>query len=323
MEEMTRREFLFRSAAAGAAGAATLMTPAPAFAAASGSMGTMIDLTLCAGCGACTTACHAKNSDRYPQPVEDIPVNWPTGKYEDWSDLRDKTDGLTPYNWTYVETVEVDGRTVNIPRHCMHCDDPACANLCPFGAQDKTEHGAVVIDEHACLGGAKCKAVCPWGMPQRQAGVGVYMKLMPGVMGGGVMYKCDGCADLLARGESPACVTACPTGAMQHGDKDEMKARARDRAAELGGHVYGADENGGTSVFYVSEVPFEAIDEAISRKKEQLPERLHTTVPHMKPGVDNYLETASGLASTYAWAPMLGVAAAGVAAMKAFKGGSK
>lgn len=323
MNDMSRREFLTRTALAGSVGVASLATPAPATAApGGGSLATFIDLSLCSGCGACTTACRTENADRFPEPVDDIPVNWPTGKFEDWSHDRDAADRLTPYNWLYVEHVEVDGTAVNVPRRCMHCDDPACANLCPFSASEKTAEGAVVINEDACLGGAKCRAVCPWDVPQRQAGVGVYMDLAPGLLGGGVMYKCDMCADSIAEGGTPACVSACPTGAMRFGNKDEMRALALARAEEIGGHTYGIDENGGTATFYVSPVSFESIDAAIANRRETLEEPKRIGVPHMKPDVENYLDSAKGLASSVAIAPVLGIAAAAVAATRSFKKGA-
>jgi Fe-S-cluster-containing dehydrogenase component len=37
--------------------------------------------------------------------------------------------------------------------------------------------GNTVIDHSICFGGAKCRDVCPWGIPQRQASVGIYLKL--------------------------------------------------------------------------------------------------------------------------------------------------
>jgi len=33
---------------------------------------------------------------------------------------------------------------------------------------EKTAEGAVVIDHESCFGGAKCRSVCPWNIPQRQ-----------------------------------------------------------------------------------------------------------------------------------------------------------
>lgn len=321
MTEMNRREFLARTMLGGMAATATLAAPSPAYAATPGAKGTLIDLSLCSGCGQCVSACSTKNASRYPKPVEDIPVNWPTGKYEDWSHMSGATDRLTPYNWLYVEQVDVDGTTVSVPRRCMHCDNPACANLCPFGAQEKTADGAVVIDHESCLGGAKCRSACPWSIPQRQAGVGLYMDLAPGLFGGGVMYKCDMCADRLAQGDEPACSSACPTGAMSFGDLDEIRQEATRRAAATGGFVYGAEENGGTSTIYVSPVPFDQIDAQIARRREALPEPERVSVPHMGSVDENFLDESTSTVGAMALAPVLGVTAAGVAAFKAFRKG--
>lgn len=325
-DQMSRREFLARFAAAGAAGTAALALPKEAFAIdapAFDEIGTFIDLSKCIGCGTCTSACKTKNAPRFPEPVENIPDNWPTGTHEDWSDKRDLTDRLTPYNWSFIETVEVDGELIHIPRRCLHCDNPPCANLCPFSVKKKQPNGAVVINENGCMGGAKCRDVCPWSIPQRQAGVGLYMKLVPGLMGGGVMYKCDLCTDLLKQGQPPACVSACQTGALQSGLKEEMRLLAEDRAAEINGYTYGIAENGGTSTFYVSPVSFERIDEAISERKEALPEAMRKTVPGMGPNVENFLDTSNGMAAGYIIAPIAGVAAAAWAASKAWKGGAE
>lgn len=318
---MSRREFLARSVLGTMAGAATLAAPTPAYGASTAAMGTLIDLSKCTGCGACVGACSSKNEAHYPKPVDDIPVNWPTGKSEDWSHMKDATDRLTPYNWLYVEQLDIDGTVVSVPRRCMHCDNPACANLCPFGAQEKTEHGAVVINHDTCMGGAKCRDVCPWSIPQRQAGVGLYMDILPGVMGGGVMYKCDGCADIIAEGGQPACVSTCPTGAMSYGPQEQMRQAAKDRAAELGGFVYGDTENGGTSTFYVSPVSFDRIDAAIAQRKESMSEPQRVGVPNMVPGIDNDLDVTAKHATSFLAAPVLGVAVAAVAATRAFKKG--
>jgi formate dehydrogenase iron-sulfur subunit len=322
VEAMSRREFLARTFVAGSAGATTLALPDKAEAK-PGTVGTMIDLATCIGCGQCMEACSTKNAERYPQPVADIPDNWPTGRKEDWTDVKHIDDMLTPYNWLYVEQVEVDGVKLNIPRRCMHCDNPPCAKLCPFSVQEKTPEGAVVINEDGCMGGAKCRAVCPWEVPQRQAGVGIYMKLLPGIVGGGVMYKCDLCADRLTAGQPPACTQVCPTGALQFGGREQMLALANARAQEIGGYIYGAEENGGTSTFYVSPVSFDKIDAAIDQRKAELPERFKRSVPGMTPGVGNYLDTTEGLATSYAIAPIAGIAAATAVAVRAFsKGGS-
>ena len=129
---------------------------------------------------------------------ERVPVN-------DWSGKKDVTDRLTPYNLLYIQhtSVKLDGEDIEltIPRRCMHCDNPPCVKLCPWGAAKQEDNGLSRIDSDLCLGGAKCKTVCPWDIPQRQTGTGLYLNLLPSFAGNGVMYKCDRCYDLLEKGD--------------------------------------------------------------------------------------------------------------------------
>ncbi len=319
---MDRRDFFKRVAVASAASAVLTVPAAQARDRASRKMGSIIDLTRCDGCvhlntPACVTACRDKNAGRFPEPEERFLQDyWPQDFHEDWSSERDRTDRLTPYNWTFVERVEVPGgETVFVPRRCMHCDDAACQKLCPFGVIGKSEEGAVNIDTEFCMGGAKCRATCPWNIPQRQAGVGLYTKLLPKLAGGGSMYKCDGCADRLANDEKPACEIECPRDAITFGPIDEIKAEAKRRAEAIGGHLYGLDEAGGTSTIYISKVPFEVIDRAIALDKahtqDDLPGR-----PHMRPEIQSSLQNAGGLFVASVLAPIAGAAAAGIAVYK-------
>lgn len=323
LDKLSRRAFLRRTAAAGAVGAVVMSQGAIAAAAAQGDpMATVIDLTRCDGCEKhktplCVEACQAKNRSRFPEPVKPIMDYWPRKGYEDWSDKRGLRDRLTPYNWIYLQKAVVDGKTIYAPRRCMHCDEPTCAHLCPFGVISKNGDGSVVIDTDGCFGGAKCRDVCPWGVPMRQAGVGLYLKLAPKLGGGGVMFKCDMCHDLAGQGKPPACVGACPQGAMTFGDRKSMKQFAEARRKEIGGFVYGADENGGTSTYYVSPVSFAAIDKALKEQK----------VVDGKPGrsgmpvkVENRLTELNGWAAGIVLAPIAAAFAAGRAAYKSLKG---
>ena len=328
--EISRRDFIKRSTGALAVGTVALSGADKVLAAAdkTAEKGTIIDLTKCDGCAAkdtplCVLACRDKNSDRFPKVTKDeLTPYWPQKNYEDWSDKQDVTNRLTPYNWTFVDQVEVEHEgsieTVSVPRRCMHCDNPTCQGLCPFSAIKKDENGAVKIDDGMCMGGAKCRDVCPWGIPQRQAGVGIYMNIAPEYLGGGVMYKCDLCADLLAEGKQPACVTACPNEAISFGSKDEMRKLAYEKAAEINGHVYGDKENGGTATFYVSKVPYDIIDAAIKKSKQENNE-IKLGRPGMEPEVGNKLDTLSGMAMSAAIAPVAGIAAAGFVAYRKFK----
>ncbi len=239
---ISRRSFLKASAGMAAlSGISGLARPMTAEAAGPGRLATLIDLSLCDGCAdrkvpACVSACKALNRSRIPPVADPIPEPWPRKTIEDWSKKREVFDRLTPYNFIYVHKAEVNAeggkKTVFVPRRCMHCDNPACATICPFSANHKFEDGAVVIDQELCFGGAKCKTVCPWGIPQRQSGVGIYLHVLPGLMGNGVMYKCDLCHDRLQAGQRPACIEACPRKAMLIGPRREIEALAEERAKQ-------------------------------------------------------------------------------------------
>jgi Fe-S-cluster-containing dehydrogenase component len=333
-KSITRRDFFKRSTAAGLLGtfaAAGLNRPIQAAELGLEKLGTLIDLTKCDGCSSldtplCVTACRRHNQTRFPEPQKPLKLYWPQNKVEDWSNKRNLIERLTPYNWTFVDQVKVDHNgseyVLHIPRRCMHCDNPTCMKLCPFSAISKDASGAVSIDDDICFGGAKCRDVCPWGIPQRQAGVGLYLKIAPDLAGGGVMYKCDLCVDQLAQNQKPACISACPKGALSMGPRSEIRALAYQKAQEINGYVYGDKENGGTATFYVSPVPFEKIDQAIkkdkSTKKDTSPGR-----PGMPVDVENYLETEKGLFLSAMIAPFAGAAAAGFTAYRTLKGDAR
>ncbi|MGQ9857130.1 MAG: 4Fe-4S dicluster domain-containing protein [Thermodesulfobacteriota bacterium] len=309
---LTRRGFLRGGAVVAAVGVAagSSVTRSALASPKAGRFATMIDLTKCDGCKGetlplCVEACRKKNLSRYPEPKEPIRDLWPQKTHDDWSKKRDVIDSLTPYNWITVQRVQVAGQELFLPRRCMHCDNPPCANLCPFGALNKFEDGAVVINPGLCLGGAKCKAVCPWKIPQRQSGVGLYLKLQPLPAGGGVMYKCDLCHDLIQAGGIPECVEACrrrrgEASPLAFGQRDEIRKLAHQRASQINGFIYGETENGGTATLYVSPIRFEEIDSAISASRGG---------PHMGP-VPPSMARVTGWAKGFLAAPLAAAAAA-------------
>jgi Fe-S-cluster-containing dehydrogenase component len=268
-------------------------------------LATLIDLRRCIGCGACVEACREANTAKFPEPKKPFPKMVPARvKVSDWSEKRDVSDRLTPYNWLFIQhaTVTLDGQAaaVTLPRRCMHCVNPPCVKLCPWGASKQEKNGLSRIDPDICLGGSKCKNVCPWDTPQRQTGVGLYLDLLPSFAGNGVMFKCDRCYDRMARGEAPACIEACPEGVQSIGPRDEIIARAHAIARETGGYLYGETENGGTNTIYVSPVPFEELNRAIEPGDGR---------PHLNEVADAMAE-ANNLAAAMLIAPVAGVAAA-------------
>ncbi|WP_419175822.1 4Fe-4S dicluster domain-containing protein [Desulfosediminicola sp.] len=316
--KISRRNFLKGSAMAGAL---TVLPKVDAHAApAPESYATLIDLSKCDGCAGkdtplCVAGCRSGRAQDFPEPIQDqVRDYWPQKKHEDWSNKRHVTDRFTPYNWLFVQQVQVGGQTLSIPRRCMHCDNPPCVKLCPFGINHKTPEGPVYIQENLCMGGAKCRNVCPWSVPQRQAGVGLYTYIQDYLpMGGGVMFKCDLCRKELVQGGTPHCISACPKDAMSIGSREAILARAEELKDEYDGDIYGMDENGGTSTIYVSPVAFSEIDAALQKAAAE--QGTKKVVRLNKP--ENMLEKQKGLALLSLVAPVIGaVAAFGLAGRK-------
>jgi Fe-S-cluster-containing dehydrogenase component/DMSO reductase anchor subunit len=137
-----------------------------------------VDLDACTGCKACVTACHHLNG------LDD-------DEGEAWRSV-----GLL-HGGTPAEPVQQTVTTA-----CHHCLDPACMKGCPVGAYEKDPVTGIVkhLDDQ-CIGCQYCTLTCPYEVPQ-------YSKKR------GIVRKCDMCSDRLAVGEAPACVQACPNGAI-------------------------------------------------------------------------------------------------------------
>ncbi|MFU8807129.1 MAG: hypothetical protein ACNA8W_25195, partial [Bradymonadaceae bacterium] len=107
------------------------------------------------------------------------------------------------------------------------------------------------------------------------------------------------------------------------GDRKEIFAEAERRARRYGGnrwkeHLYGLEENGGTSTLYVSRVAVASIDAAIvagaDRRREQLastdPEAAKRINPIRMHPVENMLDRHRGLIAGAVLAPLAGAAMA-------------
>ena len=308
MPSVSRRTFIKQGlAAACAACASQVPLPASAMPVEPDELATLIDIRKCIGCESCVEACREVNDFKYPEPKRPFPKMYPKRvKVADWSgaEKREVRDRLTPYNWLFIQeaTVTIDGEesTLNIPRRCMHCQNPPCADLCPWGASRKLKNGITVIDSEICLGGRKCQVVCPWDIPQRQTGVGLYLDLLPNFAGTGVMYKCDRCYNRIEHGELPACIETCPEDVQTIGPRHEIIEEAHRIAKEEGVYIYGETENGGTNTIYLSPVPFENINQSISNEKGQ---------PHLD-RVKDQMANVDNLAKAMLIAPFAGLAAA-------------
>lgn len=201
----------------------------------------LIDIPRCVGCGACVAACSEANG---------LPP-------EERADLG-------PDRYTVVRKASVRSGDVYYRRLCMHCLDPACASVCPIGALRKTPEGPVVYRASICMGCRYCVQACPFDVPRYE-----WHSRAPR------LGKCSFCAGRLAKGQATACAEACPTGATVFGERDQLLEEARARiAAEPGKYlprIYGEREVGGTSVLYISHVPFHTLGLPENLPREPLP----------------------------------------------------
>jgi formate dehydrogenase iron-sulfur subunit len=189
----------------------------------------LYDSTLCVGCRQCEEACNK----RWGMPYNDKIA----------AEERVSAHKLT--------TIRTFGDKYS-RKLCMHCVEPTCASVCPVKALHKTEFGPVVYDETRCIGCRYCMQACPFQVPTYE-----WSSRTPRVK------KCNMCYERQLAGQPTACTEGCPTGATTCGDRDDMIREAQRRLAEKPKEyfqrIYGIREVGGTSVFYLSAVPFEQI----------------------------------------------------------------
>jgi Fe-S-cluster-containing dehydrogenase component len=125
------------------------------------------------------------------------------------------------HGWESRAYVEVVGGYFPFPMRCNHCATAPCKAVCPAEAINRTATGMVVVDADKCIGCGTCVVVCPFGVPRISQRVHK-------------VVKCDGCEELVAAGEVPVCVAACPKGALEFGDYAEP---LRDRRLRRASHV--------------------------------------------------------------------------------------
>ena len=99
-----------------------------------------------------------------------------------------------------------------IPINCRQCEEPLCVSVCPSKALTREPHSDLITyHQDKCLGCWMCMMSCPFGV----------IVEAPSPSGG--PYRCDRCPD---RSE-PACVSACPTGAIKFGELDQLTRQRR------------------------------------------------------------------------------------------------
>ena len=199
----------------------------------------LVDVTTCIGCKACEVACVEWNDHPFRDTVFDNTYQtMPTTEWNYYNLIKfnEHQDANGNFQWLMRKD------------QCMHCADPGCLRACPAdGAIVQYANGIVDFQQDNCIGCQYCVSGCPFNIPRFNT---VTKKV----------YKCTLCSDRVGAGLEPACIKACPTGCLHFGTKDDMKALAETRAAQLrndplfprpNAGVYDPQSIGGTHVMYV------------------------------------------------------------------------
>ena len=113
-----------------------------------------------------------------------------------------------------IRIVDWEDSGITNPLVCQHCAEPVCLPSCPQGAISKDpQSGLVRIDPEACTNCTECREVCPYAGP-------VFSPAEKRVV------LCDHC------GGEPACVSVCPTAALQYREYEPAEAGPRLQAME-------------------------------------------------------------------------------------------
>ena len=157
-----------------------------------------VDMGACIGCKCCVVACNEQNGN----PAS---INW-------------RRVGEIEGGWFPAASRSY------LSMGCNHCLEPTCLEGCPVDAYEKDPiTGIVRHSADACIGCQYCTWNCSYGVPQYNPERGV-------------VGKCDMCHGRLSLGQAPACVSACPEGALaiEIVNVAEWRASVESTAAKIG-----------------------------------------------------------------------------------------
>ncbi len=171
----------------------------------------VLDLSKCNGCYNCQIACKDEHvgNDWLPYALSEPD----TGQF--WLQVTEKERGTAPKL-----------RLSYIPQLCQHCDNAPCMKAATGGAVYKRADGMVIVDPVKSAGQKNLVAACPYGSIYWNADLGI-------------PQKCTACAHLLddptlAGGiQTPRCVNACATQALQFLDDSDPATQALISKAEV------------------------------------------------------------------------------------------
>ena len=167
-----------------------------------------VDLDSCTGCKACVTACHSMNGLDDDESWRSVGL-----LHSNSSSLAGGVSGDSGTSLAGALRAKKGGsisapastvaKQQTVTTGCHHCVEPACLKGCPVDAYEKDPITGIVkhLDDQ-CIGCGYCMLTCPYEVPRYNASRGI-------------VRKCDMCSDRLEANEAPACVQACPNGAIK------------------------------------------------------------------------------------------------------------
>jgi Fe-S-cluster-containing dehydrogenase component len=162
--------------------------------------GIWVNTALCDNCGECVNACREHNNT-----PEDVEARRKITEYK-------KSD----FNADENADEATDERVLYVTTSCMHCAVPSCVAVCPAQAIVKRDDGIVDLKPQRCIGCKYCYEACPFGVPHYTSQA---------------MDKCDCCLGAgIEPGDTPWCVSACPTGALKYGTTDALTLMSNGQA---------------------------------------------------------------------------------------------
>ena len=224
-KKISRRRFLKMATAVPVA---AILGSAGVAAAETQRYGMLADSIRCIGCKRCMSACKRWNNLRVER--DELVTDWETHlNANNWKIINLRADTKNRAKRGYVQW------------SCQHCIEPACVGVCPVTAITKLPNGAVVINEKKCIGCRYCFQACPWKVPQFD-----FDKR--------VTRKCHLCYNrTLLNYQKPACVAACPVGALSFDYKHQIILEAHRRVERLKtpSYIMGLAEAGGTDLITI------------------------------------------------------------------------
>ena len=171
----------------------------------------LIDTTKCFACRSCQVACKQWN-----ELAPEVKVPTKRGTYENPPDLSATA-------WVKIQFKEgerPDGSFAwNFVRNsCRHCLDAPCKQAAEHEGSITIDEqtGAVLFNEGTSQESyRRIRLACPFDIPRQAPN--------------GQLFKCRMCVDRVHNGEQPACAKACPSDAIEFGDRDEILAMAEAR----------------------------------------------------------------------------------------------